>query len=517
MRRAWFCGLALTAAAGCAAYDLPPDPLELPAPQSPYAKPAAADASAPTTGAAPTSEPSHMAFGGSTQASAAAAPGTNVDPTALRKVMNELNALGDVDHATQQQLLADLEQTDPALWPVLMQTFRAGLAYRQRQAGSKGVTAATFAAEVATASVPSASVPAEAIATDEQTSSASATSNVAQALLPQLDALQGTTRTGGAGVPGLAMPTQMLLSAALAEAQRQSDARGSREAQGPNAGPTATSPAKAAAAIENPVRIVAAPTSEPEALDDDSGDDEPPPKPAPGYWRTSLEATIAQLEPLTRQPPTSAAEVTRHAWLHVLYLAAGRREEALRPIPGIAAAEQDFWSEQLFALSTYLDAEKLTDPAARSAEARRHLAKAETRLAEAGNLAIRNLAFCTEVSSFGVYEKFKETEFKPGRPLILYAEIDNFKSEETEKGFHTALRSSYQILDAQGRRVAENDLALTEEYCRNRRRDYFIRYFLSVPERIYAGKYVLQLTIVDTLSGKIGQATIDFAVGEEAK
>ncbi len=513
MRRACLCGLALTAAAGCAAYELPPDPLELPAPQSPYAKPASAAASAPTTGAAPTSAPSPVASGGATPLRDDASPGTDADPAALRKVMNELNALGDVDHATQRQLLADLEQTDPALWPVLMQTFRAGLAYRQRQAESKRVTAAPPAAEVATAPVPAAPVP-SAIATDEQTS---ATSNVAQALMPQLDALQGTTRTGGAGVPGLPMPTQMLLSAALAEAQRQSDARGSRAAQGATAGPAATSPAKATAAIENPVRIVAAAASESAATVDDAGDDEPPAKPAAGDWRTSLETTIAQLEPLTRQPPTSAAEVTRHAWLHVLYLAAGRREEALRPIPGIAAGEQDFWSEQLFALSTYLDAEKLTDPAARSAEARRHLAKAETRLAEAGNLAIRNLAFCTEVSSFGVYEKFKETEFKPGRPLILYAEIDNFKSEETEKGFHTALRSSYQILDAQGRRVAENDLALTEEYCRNRRRDYFIRYFLSVPERIYAGKYVLQLTIVDTLSGKIGQATIDFAVGEESK
>jgi hypothetical protein len=116
------------------------------------------------------------------------------------------------------------------------------------------------------------------------------------------------------------------------------------------------------------------------------------------------------------------------------------------------------------------------------------------------------------VSSYGVYVKFKEDEFKAHQPLILYAEVENSKSDETAKGFHTALRSSYQILDAQGRRVAENDLALTEEYCQNLRRDYFLRYFLSVPERIYAGKYTLQLTIVDTLSQKIGQSSIEFTV-----
>ena len=140
------------------------------------------------------------------------------------------------------------------------------------------------------------------------------------------------------------------------------------------------------------------------------------------------------------------------------------------------------------------------------------MAKATARLSEASTLTVKNLAFCTEVSSYGVYQKFKADEFKANQPLLLYAEVENYKSDETAKGFHTALRSSYQILDAQGRRVAENDLALTEEYCQNLRRDYFLRYFLSVPERIYAGKYTLQLTIVDTLSQKIGQSSIEFTV-----
>ena len=59
----------------------------------------------------------------------------------------------------------------------------------------------------------------------------------------------------------------------------------------------------------------------------------------------------------------------------------------------------------------------------------------------------------------------------------------SFKSEATPKGFHTALRSSYQILDQQGRRVIQHDLGTTEEYCRNGRRDYFIRYFLTISAR----------------------------------
>ena len=98
---------------------------------------------------------------------------------------------------------------------------------------------------------------------------------------------------------------------------------------------------------------------------------------------------------------------------------------------------------------------------------------------------------------------------------MVYVEVENFKSEETPKGFHTALKSSYQILDAQGRRVTEHELPLTEEHCQNRRRDYFIRYFVTLPQRIYDGKYTLQLTIEDTLGHKVGQSSIDFTVHDK--
>ena len=77
------------------------------------------------------------------------------------------------------------------------------------------------------------------------------------------------------------------------------------------------------------------------------------------------------------------------------------------------------------------------------------------------------------------------------------------------------MRSSYHIFDNQGRRVTDQELPLTEEYCQNRRRDYFIRYFLSIPARAYDGKYNLQLTIEDTLGRKIGQSSIDFTVKEK--
>jgi hypothetical protein len=229
----------------------------------------------------------------------------------------------------------------------------------------------------------------------------------------------------------------------------------------------------------------------------------------------SLAAAIAALEAQTQEPPKSADEVSQHARLRMLYLTAGRREEALRPIPGISAAQQDFWSKQVFGLSTLLDNQRTPDAAKRAAEARQHLTLAASRLGELGTLVVRNLNFCTEVFSYGGFTRFDKNEFHPSQQVLLYAEVENFKSEETSKGFHTSLRSSYQILDSQGHRVAADDFPVTEEHCSNQRHDYFLRYFLFLPERIYDGKYTLQLTIEDTKSQKIGQSSIEFTIKQK--
>ena len=129
-------------------------------------------------------------------------------------------------------------------------------------------------------------------------------------------------------------------------------------------------------------------------------------------------------------------------------------------------------------------------------------------------LRVRNLAFCEEVSSYGVIREFESKEFSPGQQVILYAEIENFRSAQAPEGYHTSLKSSYQVLDSRGQRVAEHEFAVIEEYCRNPRRDYFISYNpIYIPERVYdGGRYTLQLTVEDTLSRKIGQASIDFTI-----
>ncbi|MBA4019823.1 MAG: hypothetical protein C0483_21875 [Pirellula sp.] len=503
---------------GCAAHNLPDDlaaagaAIEQ-APVSPYARGPAQAVASDQLASAPARQASQP-------------PQATSDGAAMQAVLAELESLGTVDPATQAQLIADLRQTDPALWPMMLQTFRAGAAYKKREADATSKAQTAAAADVRATPPTATKKPASDVrfaTNNTPVADAAAQSMVQQALaqamgpqnvpLDALASLNGTQLAGrGGSASGMQLPAQAILSAALSEAQR-------REAEGNNPPPPVDTPVVRQASAVEPLAkapsaaVETAKSSEASPKPESLAVAERPASATEDDWRQSLASSIEALERLTTEPPGSAQEVTRHAWLRMLYLTAGRRDDALKPIPGIGPAEQDFWREQLYALAACLDTERQTDAAKRSAEARMHLAKADARLGESGTLAVRNLAFCTQVSSYGVYEKFEDYKFKPNQPLILYAEVQNFKSEESSKGFHTALRSSYQILDGQGRRVAENDLALTEEYCRNQRRDYFLRYFLSVPDRIYDGNYTLQLTIVDTLSQKIGTSTIEFTVG----
>ena len=66
---------------------------------------------------------------------------------------------------------------------------------------------------------------------------------------------------------------------------------------------------------------------------------------------------------------------------------------------------------------------------------------------------------------------------KPARNCCSTPRSKTSKASTPIVAYHTALKASYQILDERGARVDEKEFALTEEYCQNPRRDFFIRYF----------------------------------------
>ena len=404
------------------------------------------------------------------------------DAQAMHQVMAEVQELGELDPAVRDELLENLRQTDPRLWPMVVRQVRANLAWR-RQA--------------------------------EQREMAGARPDVTSAGTPPLDAPPADRtvmrsrppRTGGPGPSAESFPGDAgllrrggRLPAADNVALPPGDAPGGNY-------PT-TQPSTPA---ERTVRL---PPADRQAADEPAGsviaasyDSK-----SVGDWQAHLAEAIRALESEVAQSPQSDSEFSQQTRLRMMYLINSQRDEALRPIRCVAPAMQQFWSKELYGLATLLDTELISEPTRRMAEAKQHLGAAVSEVGGSCPLVVRNLAFVTEIQSYGLFKPFDKYEFVPGQKVLLYAEVDNFKSKETAKGFHTASRSSYQIFDSSGKRVAEHEFSTNEEHCHNPRRDFFIGYEFCLPKRIYPGKHVLQLTVVDLISEKIGQSLIEFTV-----
>jgi hypothetical protein len=457
-----------------------------------------ATASGPASAATPAATPS--------PAVSRAATTQKPDP----KEVDELVAQLSLDAAGKAKLTEDLMRTDPALWPAVKQSFQATLAY-QRQSERRGAVAAAV-------SKPSTSdTAAEDAAPPPAADSAPARGRSRQKTTPAPEANLAAERTASQA-PSPA-PSNSLPGPEPSGPESRSERRDGL-------------PRRLAASDDRvPARLSAAgtgkkseklPAKSNERANSREADDEAdvvaaayvaPAAAGSDHWQDHLAAAIKSLEAELRQSTPTSNDAARQARLRLLCIAADRRSEALRPIPSISPTVQDFWSQELYGLAAWLDTDRTTDPSRRAAEAQRQLAGAVSRLGELAPLAIRNLTFIKAVNSYGDYEPIEKCEFAPGQEVLLYAEVDNFKSEETPKGFSTELHGSYEIFDAAGKRVIGRELTKTAERCRNQRRDFFVGYQFRLPKQlIYPGKHTLQLTVEDLKSQKIGQSSVEFSI-----
>ena len=413
----------------------------------------------------------------------------------VEELVDQISQSEKLDPAARQRLEADLRQTDPALWPAMVQSFRAALAYRrQREGRLREREPAEHLA--ATAAAP----------TRTPATTADATGNAAAA--PP----EGESTRHWPASPAIGDPATRLAGNSPAGDQPQvppaeNGAKGAgAQAQGPSATPPASGSAESTGP---PQRAGKKATPSQGASVELAGYAE-----GSAEWQKHLAAAAASLEAELREAAASPDLADKHARLRLLALVAGQREEALRPIPGVPPAVQDFWRQELYGLAVWLDSQRQDDATRRAGEARQQLANALVPLGWVAPLVLRNLAFITQVHSYGDYKPFARYEFTPEQEVLLYVEIENFASEETPKGFHTVLEASYRIFDNRNQQVAEKQLGTTEEFCRNPRRDFFVVYHLRLPKRIYNGRHTLQLTVVDQKSKKVGQASIEFTIQE---
>ncbi|MCS7304684.1 MAG: hypothetical protein NZ602_06200 [Thermoguttaceae bacterium] len=476
--------------------------------------------------------------------------------------MEQLQQVAALDPEAQKLLMEDLAKTHPALWKPLMERFRAALEYHRRleqSSSSKrvaGLRMGSASQENQENSEEDTSVhnragraSAAGAATEGQKSETIAGSNRSSSSADNLgaDTRKETSADGAGSAQGQSVPgghqdkassSKLAATAYLSSVQDDSASaektRDSTEASRMPSQPMASlpPPTLSGAGTGGPMEFLTTlpgpgggSTSSGTSTLQQTAISSTPVAPARratspeqssaslrANWREQLGGLLRQMQTRLPASPQTDEEIAGHVYYRLLCLAAGRTEEALEPIPGVPPAMQDFWANQLYGIHVLLDGHQIPDRRQRAAEAKRLFQEATNKLAMATPLVVKGLAFATEVQSFGCYAGFEKYEFQPAQEVLLYAEVENFQSQPTPKGYHTKLRSRFQILNADGQPVYEQEFPITEEYCRHIRRDFFIAYPVRLPEDLPPGRYTLKLSLEDLYRAEVCQASIEFTI-----
>lgn len=423
---------------------------------------------------------------------------------AFTAVLGDLQSIGAQNPAAQQELLTQLQKSDPKHWDAIVRRFKSTLAYNRHLNVDQKPKAlpATHTEEAPR---------------DSASHSAHSTHRPAHTVdTPGANSSQQTYSSGT--VP----PVQRVNAYPVTSANAVIETEDSFASDDPmNA--VNRDVAKETA---NAIRLVGASSSvnapmqsyhsQPAVIENPAAMREMQSEAAvPTDWRQAVEDAIAALDAEAPQKPNSTSEAYLHARQRLLHLVAGDLDAAVESIPGLSSSEQDYWSKQLFALSTLLDAETQPELKRRAAAAGIHLGEAQASLQQQSSLAVRNLTFCTDVYGFGAYKERKIRRFKAAEEVALYVEVQNFRTDETKDGYHTIIGTSYQITDKSGNHVSGREFPAVDDYCLSPRRDFHIQYGVTLPERVYPGEYQLELTLTDQLGNKIGRAAVDFEIVEQ--
>ncbi|MFA7237050.1 MAG: hypothetical protein WC058_09315 [Phycisphaeraceae bacterium] len=136
-------------------------------------------------------------------------------------------------------------------------------------------------------------------------------------------------------------------------------------------------------------------------------------------------------------------------------------------------------------------------------------------------LGIRLIQLCTRVNGYGAYDAMDKPVFLAGmeHPVIVYAELDHFRTKLDERKRHTVQLSQEMVLynESDGlpvwrqRPVAINDVSL------NQRRDFFTVQVIHLSDRLTVGKYILKLRVTDEVGASVAESSIPLQVVADAK
>ncbi|NBV45451.1 MAG: hypothetical protein EBR86_07375 [Planctomycetia bacterium] len=125
---------------------------------------------------------------------------------------------------------------------------------------------------------------------------------------------------------------------------------------------------------------------------------------------------------------------------------------------------------------------------------------------------VSNACFATRVRAWGVVDRFPRAAFSPGQEVLVYFELEHLLARQSAAGHTTGVDTAFRLVTDEGEQVQDWAFPPLVETCHAPRRDYFVRYFLTMPVGLPAGQYRLEFLVTDTLAGGSTEAALDLEI-----
>jgi hypothetical protein len=126
---------------------------------------------------------------------------------------------------------------------------------------------------------------------------------------------------------------------------------------------------------------------------------------------------------------------------------------------------------------------------------------------------IAELRLCRKVSGFGNFEPLAGEVVKINHSFILYCEMNGLKYEGETSPYRSRMSATVEVCpSAGGTPLWRQALGTAEDVCRNKRRDYYINYRITLPSSVRPGTYQLRLIQRDDIAGSETKREIAFSI-----
>lgn len=233
-----------------------------------------------------------------------------------------------------------------------------------------------------------------------------------------------------------------------------------------------------------------------------------------------LDTVIADLETaLAEWPGTPSGKPERLSeWrqrqtdLRLLYMVAGHSAESIRVIESLPDGEQEFWQSLMLSMNGYREIRNDTSREEQLSQVLDHLRDASRKLQPLSTLQIRHMTFCDRIDGFGNVAAFPTADFNPGQRILVYADVQNFRSELTPEGNYRSEFAAVIEFMRQGDDEIVETIRLPQilDHCNVERTDYFQSFELTLPA--LAGTYTVRIRLRDQLSLQTAESQLEFHV-----